>query len=105
MLDRLARRQSEVLAVGGLPEPGEAPSRSLPFGSEGLKREVAKGEGEAAKEVERETRRSKEELEKEEVREQPSYAGPSAAWEKDEMIPMKEAAAAGPSEEELDAFS
>lgn len=96
-LEQLARRQSDVLAskLGGDSSPArEIPLRPLPYGSEGVTSPTyvarAPPEGAATASTGSTT-----------IIEKPSYAGPGAAWEKDEEFPIKETPL-GPTEDEED---
>lgn len=97
-LEQLARRQSDVLATklgkdGG--QSREIPMRPLPYGSEGVisPTYVAQVPISGASQTSESTPRS--------TVEEPSYHGPSAAWEKDETFPAYETPLL-PSEEEKD---
>jgi glycogenin glucosyltransferase len=96
-LERLARRQSDVLAnkLGTDVPPREIPMRSLPYGSEGVTSPtyVAQGPKNGGSATCEYTPRT--------TIEEPSYQGPSAAWEKDETFPSSETPMP-PSEEERD---
>lgn len=100
-LEQLARRQSDVLAnkLGTDGKTREIPMRPLPFGSEGVTSPTyvpqgPKNGGAAGSETETEsTPRT--------TIEEPSYHGPSVAWEKDEDYPTFETPMP-PSEEEKD---
>ena len=96
-LERLARRQSDVLA-NKLETDGttrEIPMRPLPYGSEGVTSPtyVPQGPKNGGIATSESTSRT--------TIEEPSYHGPSAAWEKDETFPTHETALP-PSEEERD---
>ena len=98
-LERLARRQSDVLAsklgTGGTGR--EIPMRSLPYGSEGAVSPtyVAQGPKDGG------ATGSETESTPPTIIDEPSYHGPSAAWEKDETFPSHETPMP-PSEEERD---
>ena len=89
-LDILARRQSEVLANRlRIDESGrEIPTRSLPYGSEGVKSPTYVAPVPPSQKFKIED---------------PSYTGPSAMWEKGETFPIQETPL-GASEEEKDAL-
>lgn len=96
-LERLARRQSDVLAskLGADGTVREIPMRPLPYGSEGVisPTYVPQGPKNGGSAAPDSTPRT--------VFEEPSYHGPSAQWEKDETFPSSEAPMP-PSEEEKD---
>lgn len=81
-LEQLARRQSDVLAHKLGEAPPELPSRSLPYGSEGVKSPTyvaqhASGESAASDSTPRTHI------------EEPSFQGPGALFEKGETFPSK----------------
>jgi len=96
-LEALARRQSDVLAskLGTDGTMREIPMRPLPYGSEGVTSPtyVPQGPKNGGTTVSESTPRT--------TIEEPSYHGPSAAWEKDETYPTFETPMP-PSEEEKD---
>jgi glycogenin glucosyltransferase len=96
-LERLARRQSDVLAnkLGTDGTTREIPMRPLPYGSEGVTSPtyVPQGPKNGGIATSESTPRA--------TIEEPSYHGPSAAWEKDETFPTHETPLP-PSEEERD---
>ncbi|KAH7418190.1 nucleotide-diphospho-sugar transferase [Cadophora sp. MPI-SDFR-AT-0126] len=98
-LEQLARRQSDVLAhkLGTDGSPArEIPLRPLPYGSEGVVSPTYIAQAPLS------GRTGSEEVPRTTM-EEPSYHGPGAMWEKDEIIPSKETPL-GPSEEERDAI-
>ncbi|KAG0646951.1 Glycogenin-1 [Hyphodiscus hymeniophilus] len=96
-LEALARRQSDVLAskLGMDGTMREIPMRPLPYGSEGVTSPtyVPQGPKDGGATGSESTPRT--------TFEEPSYHGPSAAWEKDETYPTSETPMP-PSEEEKD---
>ena len=96
-LEQLARRQSDVLAnklgTDG-PPAREIPMRPLPYGSESVSSPsyVAQGPSGGGGGSESTPRTHFEE---------PSYQGPSAAWERDETFPSQETPMP-PNEDEMD---
>ncbi|OBT85586.1 hypothetical protein VE02_06689 [Pseudogymnoascus sp. 03VT05] len=99
-LEALARRQSEVLGRE-LGEGGggkEIPQRPLPFGSEGVV-VVSPGVAELQRRPSNPVRGSLGAFE------EPSYGGPGALWEKDEVPAKAQETHLPPSEEEQDALA
>jgi glycogenin glucosyltransferase len=96
-LNILARRQSEVLASKlGTDESGrEIPTRPLPYGSEDVRSPTYIAPVPPSRKTSTTGTNT--------MIQEPSYTGPSAAWEKGEMFPTQETPL-GASEEEKDAL-
>lgn len=80
-LEQLARRQSDVLAHKLADAPPELPSRSLPYGSEGVKSPSYVTQHASAEPTTDSTPRTQ--------IEEPSFQGPGALFEKGETFPSK----------------
>lgn len=104
-LEALARRQSEVLGK----ELGEGakpiPQRPLPYGSEGVMISSPVASPREARGAVADLQRRPSNSVSLTAFEEPSYGGPGAAWEKDEMPAAAQETPLSPSEAELDALA